>query len=189
MLFLHADPSKSSPESMQLCDSTSAPLAQMTSIAHFIHICPTTSATTANVVTTTAGAAALSTSVIGIIAAVSFLFLLTLVSTLVLAIALVKVKHRRQRGFPDASSLEDNDGYMTTSDVIYENGMNLGPTQHDAMSTQVNEAYMTNSPTEESCSSTVTDKDSNMVNEKILIFNIHRLCPSRINGHFRHNCT
>ena len=163
-----------------------------TSTANFILICPTVSvntenvntvsantvsantvsantvsATTANVVTmATAGAAAsaLSTSVISIIAAISFLFLLTLVSTLFLAIALVRVKHKKRRDFPDASSLEDIDGYMTASDVIYENVMNLGPTQHDTMSTEVNEAYMTNSPTKESCSSTVTDKDSNVVN-------------------------
>ena len=77
MLLLIANPLKYFPESIQPFDSTSVPLIQVTSTAYFVLICPTTSATTASVIITTAvGTAVLSTFVISVLAAISFLLLL-----------------------------------------------------------------------------------------------------------------
>ena len=79
MLLLIADALKYCPESIQPFDSTSVPLIQVTSTAYFVLICSTTSATTASVIITTAvGTALLSTSVISVLAAISFLLLLYL---------------------------------------------------------------------------------------------------------------
>ena len=59
---------------------------------------------------------------------------------LILAITLIKVKHKKQRGFPDASSLDNNNGQLTAFDVTFENKMNLIPIQKDTISTEIDEA-------------------------------------------------